>query len=252
MRRKLFQSAVGDPQIEQAEIDQFRQPFQVLKRLVGQGGTSPDGEGSEVRQAGELLHAGVVDLGVEQREFREAGERADLPNAHIGDAAAGELQPFQMRQGREACEIRIGDGDAVAGQIDGHQIARGVETELPAALLDAADGGGEVAIRFSRLFAMENCLHAGFLALLRPPGLRPRSVETLSSSATSANRRMGSFPELSDIVSYSVHGARIARCISLAASSSPTIFLVFGSQVIFRLVRTAMSQSWLMVSLRTA
>ena len=33
---------------------------------------------------------------------------------------------------------------------------------------------------------------------------------------------------------YSVHGGRIERCVSFAASSSPTIFWVFGSQVILR------------------
>ena len=45
----------------------------------------------------------------------------------------------------------------------------------------------------------------------------------------------------------------MSRCIILAASSSPMmVVLSLGSHVIFRFVRTAMSQSWLMVSLRTA
>ena len=44
----------------------------------------------------------------------------------------------------------------------------------------------------------------------------------------------------------------MSRWSILAASASPTISSFFGSQVIFRFRRTAMSHRWLMMSLRTA
>ncbi len=42
-------------------------------------------------------------------------------------------------------------------------------------------------------------------------------------------------------IGYSVHGPRMALCIRLAASGSPTIVSLTGSQVIFRPVRMLMS-----------
>ena len=192
-----------------------------------------------------------------------------------------------MRQRQQAGDIGITERNSIAGQIDAGEPAGLVEIECAAQFRNMAYRGDELGFRSGGFFAGQNRrdlrLLAGRRRRLAGAREKPRAQDdeprarAISRSAfrrtpgqksltccsaqgfpvRNAAGKPARYTVVLDIPSrklnsYSVHGARSSRCIIFAASSSPTMVVVFGSQVILRWVRTAMLHNWLMVSLRTA
>ena len=85
-------------------------------------------------------------LASSRKRSRRPGDGADLPDARIGDAAAGESESFEVRQRQQIRDVGIAGRNAVAGQIDADQIAGVVKAELSASAANAADGSFELRV----------------------------------------------------------------------------------------------------------